>query len=322
MWIVCRFMKLAKLFLSLFISLPISTIMASENDSEISMLAPKVFIDCGRCDFDFIRTETNFINYVIDRKEADIHIMITDQGTASGGREQTLTFIGRNRFLSKNDTISHIIQNDDTWDDERNKMVKYLKTGLVFYMAKTSSAADFTVEYTGSETTAKIKEDKWDSWVFRTRVGGYGRDEESKQFLRLDGWINANRITEDWKIRLSQYVEYQEESYKIDEETVNGFSRRTNFDGSVVKCLTDHWSAGFMSEVTSSSFSNTERSFSLHAAVEYNIFPYSESTRRELRIYYGLGSVYSHYIDSTIYNKIEETLTTEKLGIMLELKQP
>lgn len=311
---------LAILFLFLFIAVPISSVVATEDDSKISLLAPKVFIDCNRCDFDFIRMEINFVNYVIDRKEADIHIMITDQGTASGGREQTLTFIGQHRFISKNDTISHTIQKDDTWDDERNKMVKYLKIGLVSYVARTSVAADLAVEYTGSDT-AIIKEDKWDNWVFRTRLGGFARDEESKRYINLDGRINADRITEDWKIRLSQYLDYHEESYKIDGETVKGISRRTDLDGMVVKSLTDHWSAGLMSEVVSSSFSNTELSFSLRAAAEYNIFPYSESTRREFRIYYGLGSEYIEYTEPTIYNKIEETLLAELLGMRLEVKQ-
>ncbi len=296
--------------------------MASASNYKSSLLAPEVFIDCGRCDFDFIRTEINFVNYVIDRKEADIHIMITNQGTASGGRQQTLTFIGQHRFLSKNDTISYTIQKDDTWDDERSKMVKFLKMGLVSYVARTSGAAHLAIEHTGLDTTVNIREDKWDSWVFRTRLGGMFRDEESKQYINLDGRINVDRITENWKIRLSQYLDYHEESYKIDNETMKGVSRRVDFDGTIVKSLTDHWSAGIMSEIASSTFSNTDLSYSLKTAVEYNIFPYSQSTRRDFRIYYALGSTHIEYTDSTIYNKVKEILLTERLGMRLEVRQP
>ncbi len=56
--------------------------------------APKVFIDCNRCDIDYIKTEITFMNYVWDRKEADVHILITIQRTGSGGREYTFAFIG------------------------------------------------------------------------------------------------------------------------------------------------------------------------------------------------------------------------------------
>lgn len=303
-------------------SLPIAFLFAIENDSEFSLVAPRLFIDCRHCDFDFIRTEIKFVNYVIDRKEADIFIMITDQGTASGGREKTITFNGQHRFLSKNDTMSFTIQKDDTWDDERSKIVHYLKIGLVPYVSKTSGIANLMVEYIGEDSTAVITEDSWDNWVFHTSLGGYVRDEESKRRLRWDGSIRADRITEDWKIRLSQYHEYEEETFKIDRETVKGISRKSEFNGMVVKSLTDNWSAGLIADFNSSSYSNTEYSFSLRPAIEYNIFPYSKSTRREFRIYYGLGATYIEYRDSTIYNKIDESLLTEKLGIRLEVKQP
>ena len=313
-------MRIAKLFL--FIVVPISSIVATDYDSENSLLPPEVYIDCGRCDFDFIRTEINFVNFMIDRKEADIHIIITDRRTASGGREQTLTFIGQRRFLSKNDTISYTIQKDDTWDDERSKIVKYLKMGLVSYVARTSGAAHLVIEHTGSDTTPIIKDDNWYNWVFSARIGGFARHEESKQYINIDGRIRADRITEDWKIRLSQYLDYHEDTFKIDGRTVKGISKRTDFDGMAVKSLTDHWSAGLISEVAHSSFSNTDFSFLLSAAVEYNIFPYSESTRRDFRIYYALGSTYTEYTQPTIYNKNKETLKTQLLGIRLEFKQP
>jgi len=282
----------------LFIIVSVSFIAATEVDTEISFVAPKVYLDCGRCDFDFIRTEIAFVNFVRDRQEACIHIMFTDQELANGGRKNTLTFIGQHCFLSKNDTISYTIQRDDTWDDERRKMVKYLKIGLVSYMARTPVAEDLSIQYTGSDTVI-IKEDKWDNWVFRTQVGGLVRSEDSKRFINLDGRIREDRITEDWKIRLSQYIDYHEELYKIDGETVRGISRRSNFDGMIVRSLTDHWSAGLMSKAASSSYSNTDFSFSLGAAVEYNIFPYSESTRREFRLFYTLGSEYIRYIEPT-----------------------
>jgi len=315
-------LNLTKLVLLIFMMAPIFSVNAQVANAKSSLMIPEVFIDCNRCDFDFIRSEINFVNYVNDRKESDIYIMVTNQGTASGGREQTLTFIGQLRFSSKNDTISYTIQKDDTWDDERSKMVKYLKMGLVSYVARTSGATNLTVEHTGLDTTSIIKEDKWDNWVFRTRIGGMFSDEESKQIINLDGKINADRITEDWKIRISQYIGYHEESYKIDGKLVKGISMRNDFDGTVVKSLTNHLSAGLMSGIASSTYSNNDLSYSVKAAVEYNIFPYSESSRRDFRIYYNLGSTHIGYIDTTIYNKIEETLINERLGVRLEFRQP
>ena len=56
------------------------------NLDQLKEKAPKVYIDCLECDLDYIRTEITFVNYVRDRKEADVHILITTQDTGSGGR--------------------------------------------------------------------------------------------------------------------------------------------------------------------------------------------------------------------------------------------
>ncbi|MBN1154431.1 hypothetical protein JXB12_05860, partial [candidate division KSB1 bacterium] len=106
-------------------------VIASETDPESTGYAPKVYIDCDYCDFDYIRSEIRCVDYVRDRKEADIHVMITSQTTGSGGEEYTITFIGQLRFDAKNDTLLFTTRQDNTDDDVRRKMVNYLKMGLV-----------------------------------------------------------------------------------------------------------------------------------------------------------------------------------------------
>jgi len=122
-------MKIHKicLFFLLLLNLPG---FAQQQDTTIQKIAPKIFMDCRWCDIDYIRKEINFVNYVYDRKNADIHIMVTGQGTGSGGREYTLTYIGQNHFNSTNDTLTYTTLQDDTDDKRREKMVKYLKLGL------------------------------------------------------------------------------------------------------------------------------------------------------------------------------------------------
>ena len=43
----------------------------------------RVFLDCGACDFDYLRREVDFVDYVHDRKDADVHILVTTQGTST-----------------------------------------------------------------------------------------------------------------------------------------------------------------------------------------------------------------------------------------------
>ena len=68
-------MQLKRWFFIVLLTAAIPT-MASSQDTTATSLAPKIFIDCDYCDTDFIRKEIDFVNYVIDRKNAEIHILI------------------------------------------------------------------------------------------------------------------------------------------------------------------------------------------------------------------------------------------------------
>ena len=56
--------------------------------------------------------------------------------------------------------------------------------------------------------------------------------------------------------------------------------------------------------------------------VEYNLFPYSESTRRQLRFLYKIGYDFVRYREETIYDKMKETLFGQSLSATLEIKEP
>jgi hypothetical protein len=56
-------------------------------------------------------------------------------------------------------------------------------------------------------------------------------------------------------------------------------------------------------------------------AIEYDLFPYSESTRRQLRLLYRIGFNHVNYIDSTIYNKLNENLWQHSVSAAYEVIQ-
>ena len=79
-------MKFFFVFISLII-IPF-VLISQEADSSIVKYridALNVFLDCPSCDEDYTRREISFINYVRDRKEAEVHIMVTSERTGSGG---------------------------------------------------------------------------------------------------------------------------------------------------------------------------------------------------------------------------------------------
>ena len=64
----------------------VSTAQEREQDStKLQEKAIKVYLDVSGFDNEHIKREIPFVNYVRDRKQAQVHIMMTTQRTGSGG---------------------------------------------------------------------------------------------------------------------------------------------------------------------------------------------------------------------------------------------
>lgn len=294
----------------------------TDSTSSIMEHAPKIFIDYDKLDMDHIRREVNFVNYVRDRLQADVYILVTTLRNASGGHEFTLTFTGHNDFSGMSDTLTFNITSFDTKDQMREGFVRTLKLGLIPYMLETPLAERLTIGFHLNGSINEVK-DKWDYWVFKLRVNGSISGEQLRDQYRFGGEIKADRITEDWKIRIDLDANYDEEKYKIDEDTTwIASSNWQKGDVSVARALSDHWSLGALARVVSSTYGNIDIGYELTPAIEYNIFPYSESTYREIRLMYNIGPSYVYYNEETIYEKTEEFLVKQAFQIDVEIKQP
>ncbi len=287
---------------------------------ELKKTAPKVFIDCGICDIDYIRTEITFVNYVRDRKEADVHVLVTSLRTGGGGREYTIAFIGQNRFDGINDTQKYFTEKTDTEDEIREGMTNALKVGLMSYVAKTPISSRIKISYQEEEKPTETK-DKWDFWVFSLSGGGYLRGEESYKYRSLRGSFSASRVTPELKISISAYASKYIENFKYDDETIESVNENLSLSGLVTKSINDHWSYGGFFDSGSSSYENIKFGFTLQPALEYNLFPYSESTRRQLRFLYKIGFNTAKYKEETVYDKMSDTLWNQELSVTLDLRE-
>ncbi len=282
--------------------------------------APKVFIDCGMCDIDYIRTEITFVNYVRDRKEAHIHVLITTQRTGSGGREYTLSFIGQHHFQDSNDIHRYFSNMTDTKDEIREGLTKALKIGLMSYVAKSPIASRIKISYKDIEKPA-IKTDKWNYWVFSASLSGRLSGEKSYKSRSLRGSFSASRITPDLKITMSLSASQYRDDFTIENENIESTTKNMNFSGLFVKSLNEHWSVGVFVRAASSTYENIQFSIIPAPAVEYNLFPYSQSTRRQLRFLYKIGFNSLQYREETIYEKTSENLLHEALSITFDIKE-
>jgi len=287
----------------------------------IQNLAPKIYIDCRYCDEDYIKTEISYVNFVRDRKQADIHLFITQQSTGGGGQEFTVEFIGKHKYEGMADTLGFSTRETDTDDIIRNSLVKTIKLGLVRFLANTPLAEHLSVHYTQPTVQEEIK-DIWNYWVFEIALNAYMNGEKSYHNLSLYGSVSVRRVTEQLKILLGFWANYQEYDYDYEDYKRLSLSRSRGLTASTVWSLTDHWSFGLWSDVYSSTYSNKQIDVSGAPGFEYNIFPYEQSTRRQLRFIYQLALKYVDYYEITKYDEVSEWLFRESVGIVLELIQP
>lgn len=311
----------------------VSSLAAQDSTRSAQDSAVRVFLDCpdSFCDFDYYRTEITFVNWVRDRQYAQIHVLITTQSTG-GGREYTLAFIGLERFAGAADTLRHVSRTGDTDDDIRKALARAMRLGLVRFAARTPVASRIEISYRAPAGAAEQVRDPWNYWVFNLRLNTNLFGEKSYKQSYVSGNISANRITAAWKIQLSMYESYNQSDFVIPlfdtagtqtgEETVSNIRRDYGANALIVRSLGDHWSAGARASAYSSTYSNQDLSLKAGAAVEYDIFPYSQSTRKLLTLRYGLGVATFEYGDTTIFEKLAETLAEQSLSVSLNVKQP
>jgi len=271
--------------------------------------ALKIFMDAT----DYTKKEIPFVNYVRDIKDAGLYIISTTQTTGSGGIEHCYFFVGQHQYSGMKDTLKFVSPPDDTEDMIRQKEVKTLKMGLMRYIARTPLSRFMNISFSEplSET---VSNDKWNSWVFSTSVYGYLQGEKSYKSTYLSGNASANRITEKLKVNLSFNYNYNNDKYDTGTDIIKSDNRSTSFNSLIVKSLTDHWSYGGSLYLGSSTYSNQKFITSIMPGLEYDIFPYSQSTRRQLRLLYKVGYTFADYQDTTIYDKMKENLWQHSLS--------
>jgi len=266
-----------------------------------------------------------FVNYVRDRTDAEVHILVTTQGTGSGGTEYVFTFIGLQRFAGIDDELKYSASQTDTGDARRTGYARVLKLGLVRYVSSTGSADNLQVVYRppAADMPAGAAVDPWDFWVFRVRGSGSVNGEASSKSRNISSSVSANRTTEEWKTGISANLNFRSNEFTLsDGETLTDTSHEHHVGGSVVKSLGGHWSARVGGRVASTTFLNQDLATRLSAGVEYNVYPYSESSRRELTVQFTTGVNHFKYAETTIYGKDQETVADGMVVGSFDVRQP
>ncbi len=282
----------------------------------------KIFLDCNVCPQQFIRQHIDFVNFVRDRQVADIHLLITRQFLGGGGREYQLDFHGLNEAYDMQFDYTIQTYAADTRIEIQRKLTNAIMSGLMPYVAShTPVQLIVEREAPSAANPSPTEDDPWNNWIFEV-AGSLDWEKESNQKeYELDGQLEIDRTTEMWRVRSEFEIEYEVNEVKQDTQTLVSSLKRSGAEISVVKSISDHWSAGIFTGVSSSTFNNIELGGRLQAALEYSYFPYQLSATKELTFAYLLGPRYFNYWEPTVFDQNEEGLMSQAIRINFEMRQ-
>jgi hypothetical protein len=168
----------------------------------------------------------------------------------------------------------------------------------------------------------KNENDPWHHWVFQIGANGSFYKEATVTDYTYSTEVEANYVTDKWKIRNRLYTRNHVNHFLDSANDILAVNTHTNLSSSAVKSIDGRWSSGVFGRIQHSSYDNYKVSYSVAPAIEYNIFPWEDVAKREFTVAYHIGIQHNNYIQTTIYDKLSETLGYHSINVNFRMIQP
>ncbi len=280
---------------------------------------PRVFIVSREVDATALLKAIPFVVPVATREEAQVEVLIEPRGPMPG-TEFVLTFTGLRECAGSGQALTYVPRPGETRAQVEAGLSQILKMGLMKFVAMTPAARRIRI---GLKDRVKPTDvvDKWNSWVFSASANGMFQGEKTYGSRMFLGSFSANRVTPALKIRMSLSASVQKDRFDYEGGEIHSRSESQGFKGLFAKSLNEHWSVGIFLTGASSTYNNVRTKAAIAPSVEFNVFPYSESTRRQLRFAYWIGTNFVRYREETIFEKLRENLPQQGLAATFEVKR-
>lgn len=307
----------------LLIAIFLFSFAAAKSQSSDSSAAGevKVFILCQWCYEEYLRTHITWVDFVRDRFDAEVQLIINNLATGSGGQDYSIQFLGQGRFKGMVDTLHFTSNAINTEDEIRKGLARVVSLGLIRYVAHTPLASDLQIESLRAEDNdqqgigTNPKEDPWNAWVFNTSLNGEFNGQRVNQSIFMNAAFNANRTTEKMRFFIGFSNAYNEQRFDFNGGKSVFIQRNYSVTSQYVHSLSDHWSAGMIGNAGRSDFSNHAVFSGAQAAVEWNVFPYKEAQTKLITLTYSAGLNYFQFQDTTLFNQTEATVPVHRFNV-------
>ena len=301
---------------------------AAPPDSTARIGAVRAFLDCREdgCDRDFLVTELAWVDWMRDRLDAEVHLLVTQQATGSGGAEWVVVAIGQRGYAGAADTLRFTTAPNDATDLIRRQLLRVVSQLLLPYAARGPLGTRLTVAYSAPPATSAASapaDDRWNFWTYGVSGNAFLNGESQQSFENVSGSLSANRTTEASKIRVSASNSYNRSTFTLSNGTTfEALQRNSGLRALAVRSQGEHWSTGVGLAAERSDFENTKLSAEARLAAEWDYFPYKEFARRKLAVLYSVGARSLRYREVTIYDRLRETRPIHALDVTYGARQP
>ena len=279
----------------------------------------KVFLNC-RCDDDYLKQNTLFFDYVRDMDLADIEVFVFEITNASGGRNFSFNFKGKNKF-NKEYVISKTIPQNTSFNKSRKSLLDTYKLGMASFLSNTDYQSQVEVNFNNNLFPENLTKDKWKNWVFEVYGSFNFENEKSINEEEYNFGFDIDRVTNNWRFRSDFEIDRSIRFFSGGEQNYSSERESFYFSASLVKSISNHFSTGIFSSYTQDTYRNYKSSYNISPAIEYNFIPYNEVLTREVTLAYKLGYNLFHYIDETIYGFEDQKMFNHSLTLNLRFRE-
>ena len=293
--------------------------------------AIRAFLDCQGetslgCSIEFFVLELPYVTWTRDRLFADVQFLVTTIRTGSGAFQYTVTSLGRGRFAGRADTAVVNTLPNESEDGVRRKLSGNVALLLVPYVRTTSVAPRLRLVYdapagAGQASPQSVK-DRWNFFVLQLDGNGFLQTESRQTFANVDLDVRVRRVTEKNAVRFGWNQSVRYNRFEIDDSTaVTNTIRNGVFFVRAVKALGPRLSVGAVTNAGFSEFTNTQFVWRAAPVIEYNLFPWSQATSKQVAISYGVGPRYFRWKEPTIFGRSNEWRMQQELVLGSDVRQ-
>ena len=280
----------------------------------------KIFLSC-RCDDDYLKQNTLFFDYVRDMDLSDIDVFVFEITNASGGRNYSFNFKGKNKF-NKEYEISTTIPQNTSLNNARESLLDTYKLGMASILSNTDYQNQVEVNFNMNNLyPEKQTKDKWKNWVFEVFGSFNLENEQSINEEEFNLGFDIDRVTEKWRFRSDFELDRSIKFFSGGDQNYSSERESFYLSGSLVKSISSHFSTGIFSSYTKDTFRNLDSQINISPALEYNFIPYNQVLTREVTLAYKLGYNIYNYIEETIYEFEDQKIFNHSLTLNLRFRE-